>query len=297
MLEGEWRKNHRRYFQIAGITIQVDSDLPITDTTFRSKFKVFEVDGKGEDTITIRHHFSIPDLGDRDLGKEVYRKLPWAIYRKEDSWIYLGISSETSHIWGTAILNYDHTKSEIYSSGEEYFLRGDLHSLTCFPTDQILLARILADREGYYLHSGGVILDDKGFVFVGHSDAGKSTMVTMLKDEAEILCDDRIIVRRWPEGFRAHGTWSHGDIPDVSANSAPLRAIMFLEQAQDNRLLPLNDQKEIMRRVLACLIKPLVTTDWWEKTLDLVEKMIQEVPFYIVQFDKSGRVLDLLKNL
>ena len=223
----KWEKNHRRYYQCGGITIRVESDLPITDTTFHPKFKLFQVDELGEDTIFIRHHFSLPDLNMQDLGKEVYRKPPWAIYKRGNSWIYLGISptARNKHLHRVAVFNNDHTRARIYNDGEEVFRRGNLNALTLFATDQILLAQVLGNREGCYLHSSGVIFNDKGFLFVGHSDAGKTTMATILKDKAEILCDDRMIVRRWKEGFRIHGTWSHGDLPEVSANSAPLKAI------------------------------------------------------------------------
>ena len=51
-----------RYYQCGGITFQVISDLPIQDTTFQPKFKLFEVEGPGDDTITIRHHFCLPDV-------------------------------------------------------------------------------------------------------------------------------------------------------------------------------------------------------------------------------------------
>jgi len=121
-------------------------------------------------------------------------------------------------------------------------------------------------------------------------------MLSMMKDKAEILCDDRMIVRRWEDGFKIHGTWSHGDVPEVSARSAPLRAIMFLEQASDNHLMLLDDNREIIRRLLACLIKPLVTADWWEKMLTLVGRITREVPCYILRFDKSGKVVDLLEQ-
>jgi radical SAM protein with 4Fe4S-binding SPASM domain len=296
----DWEKNHRRYYQCAGITIQVDSDLPITEGTFHSKFKQFQVEGPGEDTIAIRHHFGLPNLNGQDLGKEVYHKSPWAIYKKDDSWIYLGISPKEGdeRIHRVVVFNHDHTRVRIYNdqTREDSFIKGDLHSLTLFPTDQILLARVLADREGCYLHSSGVTMDGSGFLFVGHSDAGKSTIATMLQDRVEILCDDRNIVRRCPEGYRVHGTWSHGDVPDVSPSSAPLRAIMFLEQAQGNRLIPLDDRKEINRRLLACVIKPFETVDWWDKTLRLVERMAREIPCYVLKFDKSGEVVDVLKE-
>jgi len=40
------------------------------------------------------------------------------------------------------------------------------------------------------------------------------------------------------------------------------------------------------------VIRPFVTADWREKTLDGVERMAQEVPYYRMQFDKSGGILD-----
>ena len=294
----DWEKNHRRYYQCAGITIQLDSDLPITESTFHPKFKLFEVNGPGEDTITIRHHFGLPDLNGQNLGKEVYRKPPWASYKKGDSWIYTGIfptrGDESIHT--VAVFNHAHTRVRIYNNQtrEESFRKGDLHSLTLFPTDQILLARVLADREGCCLHSSGVILDGNGLLFVGHSDAGKSTIATMLRGKTELLCDDRNIVRRLTEGYKVYGTWSHGDVPDVSPSSAPLKAILFLEQAPENRIIPVDDRKEITRRLLACLIRPFETADWWDKTLGLVEKMAREVPCYVLKFDKSGDVVDLI---
>ena len=295
----DWRHEHRRYYQIAGITIQVDSDLPITDATFLPTFKRFQVDRPGPDTVAIRHHFSLPDLEGRDLGEEVYRKPPWAIYKKNGSWIYLGISPTAgdSHVHRVAVFNHDHTRARIYNDREDTFRDGGLHALTLFPSDQIHLARVLADRSGCYLHAAGAVLDGKGLLFAGHSEAGKSTITRMLKGRAEILCDDRMIVRKWPEGLKIHGTWSHGDVPEVSPSAAPLTAILFLEQAPQNRLTPIHDTKEAARRLLATLIKPFETTDWWEKTLTLVEHVAREAACYRLQFDKSGAVVELLDDL
>ena len=42
---------------------------------------------------------------------------------------------------------------------------------------------------------------------------------------------------------------------------APLKAIMFLEQAPENRIIPLDNGKEITRRQLAGLIKPFETVN------------------------------------
>lgn len=325
-----WEKQHRRYYKIAGITIQVESDVPIAENTFHPKFKHFEVNDKrllrpeecsdvgarndtkcqswhslnntketGKEIIHIRHHFSLPELDGKDLGREVYRKAPWAVYKKGDSWIYLGISpqKDDKSLHRAVVFNNDHTRAEIYNDKEETFLKGNLHSLTMFPTDQILIARILADKEGCYLHSCGVNFEGKGLLFAGHSEAGKSTMANLLKGKAEILCDDRMIIRRTADGFKIYGTWSHGDVPDISANSVPLKAILFLEKAKENQIIPIEDKKEITRRILPVLIRPFVTADWWDKTLGLIDGISLEVPCYVLRFDKSGEVADVLRQL
>jgi radical SAM protein with 4Fe4S-binding SPASM domain len=291
----EWIKNHRRFYKCADITIEVDSDLPFTDNTFHDKIKVFQTDGKGNDRIKIKHSFSMPELKE-DMGKEVYRKPPWAIYRKNSSWIYMSISpvKEDRNTGTVAVFNNDHTSGVIYNRSEDMFLEGSLQSLTLFPTDQLLLARILPDREGFYLHSSGVVMNGKGFAFAGHSGAGKSTMVKMLSDRAEILCDDRNIIRRHNDGFYLYGTWSHGEIPSVSPGPAPLRGIYFLEKSEENNIISLYDKKEIVKRLLPCIIKPFVTSDWWEKTLTVIEKVSSEVPCYILRFDKSGKIVEKL---
>jgi len=117
----------------------------------------------------------------------------------------------------------------------------------------------------------------------------------MMEHGAEVLCDDRNIVRSNPEGFTVYGTWSHGDVPDISAKTAPLHTIFFLEQSKENQLTRLTDKKAIFKKLIACLIKPFETTDWWEKELDLLEQIAEKVQVYRMEFDKSGAIVDKIK--
>jgi hypothetical protein len=196
-----------------------------------------------------------------------------------------------------ATFSDDHSHARIYNDRDEIYLKGGLHSLTLFPTDQILLSRILAEREACFLHSAGMIWKGKGLLFVGHSEAGKSTTVKMMMDRAEILCDDRNIVRRWPEGFKVHGSWSHGEVPLVSAACAPLYAILFLKKSSQNHITPITKRIEIIQRLMACIIKPFVTADWWQKMITLLEKIAGEVPCYEMEFDKSGGIVPEIEEL
>lgn len=318
----QWQRDHRRFFEIAGITLQVESDLPFTDQTFHPKFRTFQKDGPGSDTVVLRHHFELPEIKVEELGQQLYRRPPWAMYRKGMGWVYLGILPDREALWEVVDFNNDYSRGEFYHPDDAVFRQGNLHSVTMFPTDQILLAQLLADRQACFLHSAGAIFtsaehkqeaEGVGILFVGHSEAGKSTTVKLIQDRAEILCDDRNIVRREgggegkgkggggetgeQGGFRAYGSWSHGEVPLVSAGSAPLCAILFIKQSTENRLVPVTDSGEALKRLLACVIRPLITTGWWQKTLSVVEALAREVPCYIMEFDKSGRIVDKLLEL
>jgi hypothetical protein len=275
--------------------------LDFDEVKFKKEFAPFAVSGPGDDNVTIRHYFELPDMKGKDLGKELYRKPPWAISRKNGTWFYRGISPtpDDPELHRVAVFNADHTRATIYSpprDAERIRIDG-WYSLSLFPTDQIWLAPLLADRRAVLLHSAAVILNGRGLLFAGQSDAGKSTTMRMLKGRAEILCDDRNIVRRWNDGWRVHGTWSHGDVPDVSSASAPLQAILFPQKDLRNEIVPLTDRKEIWKRLLEALVKSVVTAEWWQKEITALEQIVDEVPCYAMHFDKSGEIVGQLLSL
>jgi hypothetical protein len=280
------------------------------------------VEGPGDDNVTIRHYFELPDTKEKDLGKELYRKTPWAISRKNAAWCYQEISSTPDDPKSNrlAIFNAGHTRATIYNppGTVESIRTGGWYSLSLFPTDQIWLAPLLADRNAVLLHSAAAIVNGHGLLFVGHSKAGKSTTITMLKNAAErsppdhpntgsshtsgplqveILCDERNIVRRWNDGWYVHGTWNYGDVPDVSAVSTPLRAILFLRRDTINEVTLLTDRREVLKRLIATLIRPMETATWWMKELDVLEQIVKEIPCYTMQFDKSGGIVQELQRL
>ncbi len=296
------KQTHSRIFQAAQIGIEVQTDLPTTGNTFDSKFRSFEIPHTLEDNILLHHRFSC-DLTKITVHPEtnIYFKPPWAVYHAEDRWVYQWIKPEPPHknYYRTMVTNKEHTVLDIYNDTDmdKKFLQGGLTSLTMFPTDQIFLSRLLAFRNGCIMHSLGISLDKNGFLFVGHSDAGKSTMAQIMRNEAVILCDDRNIIRRQNTGYTLSGTWSHGDIPDVSGITVPLKAIFFLEKSDHNTIVPITDAQESFARLLACLIRPLATRDWWDRSLSFLTKLSRQVPCCRLEFNKTDQVIDLIKTM
>ena len=315
-------REHRRSYRIAGLTVQVESELAISAATFDEKFERFACDPAEAPDVVIQHAFDVEGLQLGDLGEPVFRRVPWSVHRVGRSWVYVGIVGEPSGGYPAdadvddegydddlvvvdepphqvVVCSEDHTRVRVHHDAvaRHKWRQGGLHALTMMPTDQIVLSRVLADRGGCYVHSGGVVLDGQGLVFVGHSGAGKSTAMRQLQGRAEVLCDDRNILM-WNDGrATVHGTWSHGEVPVVSSSSAPLRALLFLRQARENRLVPMSGRLAATGELASYMVKPLVTAEWWEKSLAVVDEIVAAVPCYEMRFDRSGGIVPLLEGL
>jgi MoaA/NifB/PqqE/SkfB family radical SAM enzyme len=294
-----WRCDHRRYFEIADLSIQVDSDRPLGKREFVDQLDHFKRSAPGSDLIRLQHHYGLPKVTTKDLGTLIFNQAPWQVYKKENGFIYICyIGEPAEQRWlHLTTFNNEHNDGHVYNN-PDFFMPGVTHnSLAHFITDQLWIAQLLSHRQGFYLHSTGLIMNGQGMLFVGHSEAGKSTTTRMLAAKATVLCDDRNIVRYRSDGWRVYGTWSHGEIPVVSDYQAPLRAIFFIEKSQENRIVPLAASDEKKRRLLPCVVRPVITADWWERTLPLVSRLAESVPCYIMYFDKSGDIVPQIEEL
>lgn len=180
-----WMLNHRRSFRIGGFRVEVDSEASFDSVDMKQELLQFQTEADAEPAhVTLQHQFHLPNIKPEDLGRQIYRKPPWAIYRNRDAWIYLGISprADDPTLHRVAVFSADHRHGRIYSPPDQMRRsRGQWSSLSLFPTDQIWLAPVLADLDAVLLHSAGALIHGQGVLFVGHSSAGKSTTMELLK--------------------------------------------------------------------------------------------------------------------
>lgn len=282
-------------FKIGGITLSIHSDLPLKEGTFAPKFELFRCDDSGNDGIVIHHHCGLPKI--RDWGRKIYQRAPWIIYETPSSYVYKMFVEGNNESLLVAVFNKNHTEGHIYK-GNNYiriFEKGNLTSLLCFPTDQILFAQLLAGRGGIILHGSGLIFKGKGYLFVGHSDAGKTTLVKAFRHHAKILNDDRMIVRKENGRFHLYGTPWHGELSLVAPDRVALKAILFLNQAKENRI-ERTESLDAFKRLYGCTIKSLVTKRWAKKALDVCQDLSREVSCYHLYFDKTEGVISTIEK-
>ena len=125
--------------------------------------------------------------------------------------------------------------------------------------------------EGLLLHGALVVDGERAFLAAGPSGSGKSTLARLLA--ARALCDEVSLVERTAEGWRAHALpfW-HG-----RPGGGRLAGIRLLTHAERHRCstLPLADA---IRRLAAEVLWPTFSAERSDAALELLERLVAEVP-------------------
>ena len=148
-----------------------------------------------------------------------------------------------------------------------------------YPTDELIFINRLPQHESVVVHACGVLYRGQVLLFVGESGAGKTTTARLWQNdpEARVLCDDRIILKKTPDGFWAYGTPWHGDLPAVSNLGAPLSHIYFIHHHPKNILSPIS-QVRATAMLLTQSFSPLWDKALMENTARILHNVIASVP-------------------
>jgi hypothetical protein len=166
--------------------------------------------------------------------------------------------------------------------------------LTAWPLGQLIMVNLLGRGRGLLAHACGIIDDGRGYLFIGNSGHGKSTIAELWGDEAEILNDDRIIIREIDGRFRMYGTPWHGQVTRVSNKQVLIDKVFFLRQSDRNYASPVSGA-QASATLLTRSFPPLWDPDGMEFTLEFVARFCNAVPFYILDFVRARSVVDFVR--
>jgi hypothetical protein len=161
-----------------------------------------------------------------------------------------------------------------------------------YPLDELLMIHRLACGEGVETHAVGIVDEDgQGHLFLGHSGAGKSTTARLWQSEsnAQILSDDRIILRVRDGRIWMYGTPWHGDAGIASPECAPLSRLYLLEHSDHTELLSLSPGRAAAELFTRSFV-PHHSQKGVQFTLRFLDRVAREIPCSIFRFlpDKSA---------
>lgn len=167
-----------------------------------------------------------------------------------------------------------------------------------YPIDELVMMHRLALGDGMEVHALGLADEDgSGYLFLGHSGAGKSTTARLwMKHEGvTMLSDDRIILRKREGAFWMYGTPWHGDAGVASAAKAPLRAIFFLEQFPTHEIVAV-PQSTAAAELFARAFLPHYVESGIDFTLRFVDELTKNVPCSIFRFAPTDDAVEAIRH-
>jgi len=150
--------------------------------------------------------------------------------------------------------------------------------------------------NGLVIHSSTLKLNGKGLMFSAPSETGKSTHVKLWQKYLEdviVINDDTPAVRIINNKIFVFGTPWSGSKFIHSNDSAPLAAIVLLEQAPDNVIRRLYNE-EIILKLLPRVFVPYFDQNMVNICMNNFEKVISSVPIYFLQCRPDKEAMELV---
>jgi len=222
----------------------------------------------------------------------------WSAHRDHTGTkFYFSSSTFGSEPYKAAWLDPSFSRGHVVLNRSSFLAHDSLFPLE-YPIDELVLMHRLALGEGLELHALGLVdQDSSGYLFLGHSGAGKSTTARlwMRQPGVRLLSDDRIILRQQNGIHRMYGTPWHGDAGVSSAASAPLSAIFFLEQALEHHIVPIA-QPQAAAELFARAFLPHYVKSGIEFTLHFLDQLTRTIPCSIFRFAPTDDAVEAIRH-
>jgi hypothetical protein len=167
-----------------------------------------------------------------------------------------------------------------------------------YPLDELLLVHYLSQRSGVIVHGCGIVDETgAGYLFVGHSGAGKTTTALLWNGlpGVTILSDDRIVLRRSEGRVLMHGTPWHGESRLSAPGSTELKAIFLLEQGPTNEFFPVRPA-EAAADLVARSFLTYHDAAGMASVISLFDQIVADVPCLRFSFIPGPAAVDAVRE-
>jgi hypothetical protein len=287
---------HEARLRIADIRIRVFSADPGMNIELGAEMEPFCVHDAGADLTLEASWRSFPGgCG----GRRVFDSGgAWQLYRADDAyWFQCKAPAFGEMPYKTACLSRDFTSGQVFLHRPFFKDMRTVNPLQ-YPLDELLLLKLLSQGRGVEVHACGIVdVNGDGYLFTGHSGAGKTTMAKLWEAEAgvRILSDDRVILRQEKDRIWIYGTPWHGEAELSSASRAPLKQICFIRHGRKNSLKPVTGA-DAAARLFSRSFPVFYSPEGLEFTIDFYGRVAGMVPCYELGVIPSREIVDFVRE-
>jgi hypothetical protein len=290
--EGDLGGRHCSHFRVGGVSVQLAGDCR-ADVTLVPSLDPFRVDaGCSDINIQVGWIAKLPQAPGRQLFDS---GSVWRLYEAESGFQF----DFSTPILGNApykrlLVDDQFCRASLLLS-DECFDGRNVSPPVEYPLDEVLIMHRLAREKAVELHGCGIVAGQggAGYLFVGHSGAGKSTTARLWSSQegVEILSDDRIILRERVGQMFMYGTPWHGEAVYASPASALLSGIFVLEHGLGNTITRLS-RCQAVSEMFARSFVPFHRHDYVDSALSFLERVADTVPCYRYSFEPDERAVE-----
>ncbi|MHB0999050.1 MAG: hypothetical protein ACYC27_07370 [Armatimonadota bacterium] len=166
-----------------------------------------------------------------------------------------------------------------------------------FGVSELLIRSRLPFHNGVLFHSSGIDDNGNGIMFVAFSGTGKSTQARIWSQEpgVTLINHDRMAVRIKDDKVIAYGVPWGGSGGITLNRSVPLRAVILLEQAPVNELIPLKPI-EALPQLMTCSYPPYWSSSEIDRQVEVIESVITRVPVFRLRCRPEPAVIPLVRS-
>lgn len=128
-----------------------------------------------------------------------------------------------------------------------------------YPYEQTVMIHLCQwNGPSALMHASAVYHNNKGYLFLGDSGAGKSTIAEILEKhfgQKKIFSDDRVIIRKKENKWWVFGTPWNGTFPRSRPDGVEIGGMYFLQKADSNQL---SRPSSLLPRMI-----PVTFGTWW----------------------------------
>ena len=289
-------------FWIGGLAYTYEGDFDLDVTMWPSFYRGFDQPQPLPDGDQLVWRVHLAGCGaSRPAGTPELESESWSLWRQGMvRTIAFDAAPHAPPRW-TAAMDLRAGRAEVRWDSRMEYARSSgalVENLLAFNLDRFLtLYRLAESGSGMLVHGAATDFSGQGWLFMGRSGHGKSTLSNLLHQTqtALVLSDERAVVRKLKNGFWLCGTPWPSSAGFAKAAVCPLRGLVFLEHGTQNELIPLKPP-EALRRLLVVSSCPWHDKDIFDPLVTLGGELAQTLPAWELRFLPNACVTEFLRE-
>lgn len=153
-----------------------------------------------------------------------------------------------------------------------------------------ILYKLLFPNKGILIHASAVFANNKAFLFLGKSEAGKSTIMRFLSKNYRPLADDSLIIKKengdfylYQTPFVEHERW----VRKNNSGKYPIGRIFFLKKSKDFKAKKIKKEDDVVNELVKHILIVENSRDF-QKYIKIILKFVSyNDEFYDLHFAKN----------